>query len=280
MKHQNRYPVIYISLKDMRKPTFERQVNKFKAILQQILIQYNELLHSEKLDESEKALIRLYKDKIADIDDIEDSLLNISICLEKHYGKKVVILIDEYDVPLQYAYLQGYYYKMVNLLRNVVSAVLKTNSSLRQGILTGCLRIAKESIFTKLNNFSVYGITEEISAQYFGFTPYEVKQMLKDYDLLAYEQDVKEWYDGYLFGNLEMYELINKGSIIKKVKPDLTYREMDDTNNIYSFLLFTGYLKIGKTIDRLEDIYELLIPNNEVRKVYTNQFEQYFEEIT
>ena len=246
MKHQNRYPVIYISLKDMRKPTFERQVNKFKAILQQILIQYNELLHSEKLDESEK----------------------------------VVILIDEYDVPLQYAYLQGYYYKMVNLLRNVVSAVLKTNSSLRQGILTGCLRIAKESIFTKLNNFSVYGITEEISVQYFGFTPYEVKQMLKDYDLLAYEQDVKEWYDGYLFGNLEMYELINKGSIIKKVKPDLTYREMDDTNNIYSFLLFTGYLKIGKTIDRLEDIYELLIPNNEVRKVYTNQFEQYFEEIT
>ncbi len=81
---------------------------------------------------------------------------------------------------------------MVNLLRNVISAVLKTNSSLRQGILTGCLRIAKESIFTKLNNFSVYGITEEISAQYFGFTPYEVKQMLKDYDLLAYEQDVKE----------------------------------------------------------------------------------------
>ena len=211
MQHQNKYPVIHMSLKDMKKDTFDRQVNKFKSIISNIVADYLELLDSRYLDDREKEYMRLYRNKQTDIDDIEDSLLNLSICLEKHYGEKVVILIDEYDVPLQHAYLHGYYEEMVEFIRNVFSAVLKTNTSLQLGVLTGCLRIVKESIFTGLNNFSVYGITEEISAQYFGFTPQEVKQALKDYDLLAYEEEVKNWYDGYKFGNQEIY---NPWSII------------------------------------------------------------------
>ena len=196
---------------DMKKDTFDRQVNKFKSIISNIVADYLELLDSRYLDDREKEYMRLYRNKQADIDDIEDSLLNLSICLEKNYGEKVVILIDEYDVPLQHAYIKGYYDEMVEFIRNVFSAVLKTNTSLQLGVLTGCLRIVKESIFTGLNNFSVYGITEEISAQYFGFTPQEVKQALKDYDLLAYEEEVKNWYDGYKFGNQEIY---NPWSII------------------------------------------------------------------
>ena len=329
MQHQNKYPVIFLSLKDMKRDTFERQIEKFQSMVSKIIEQHTELLSSNQLDEYDKNMLLAYRKRESSRNDIEDALLNISQCLEKHYKEKVVILIDEYDVPLQHAYLQGYYDEMVGFLRNVFSAALKTNFVLRQGILTGCLRIAKESIFTGMNNFSVYGITEEISASYFGFTPNEVQEILSYYDLLAYENEVKNWYNGYLFGKQEMYNpwsiihyvkkaiqtsdqtpvsfwantsgndivmryiqqgdrqmkeefdtLVNRGSIVKKIMPELTYREMDNIDNIYSFLLFTGYLKIGKEIDRSEDMYELKIPNEEVRKVYMNQFEVAFKEYT
>ena len=329
MQHQNKYPVIILSLKDMKRDTFERQIEKFQSMVSKIIEQHTELLSSNQLDEYDKNMLLAYRKRESSRNDIEDALLNISQCLEKHYKEKVVILIDEYDVPLQHAYLQGYYDEMVGFLRNVFSAALKTNTSLQQGILTGCLRIAKESIFTGMNNFSVYGITEEISASYFGFTPRDVHEVLSYYDLLAYENEVKNWYNGYLFGKQEMYNpwsiihyvkkaiqtsdqtpvsfwantsgndivmryiqqgdcqmkkefdtIVNRGSIVKKIMPELTYREMDNIDNIYSFLLFTGYLKIGKEIDRSEDMYELEIPNEEVRKVYMNQFEVAFKEYT
>ena len=329
MQHQNKYPVISITLKEMKQSSFQEQINDFKEIIGKVLREYKEILHSNYLDEIEKEkLYDYYRGEVNEAQ-LGRSLLFISECLEKHYKEKVVILIDEYDVPLQQAYLQGYYDEMVGFLRNVFSAALKTNTSLQQGILTGCLRIAKESIFTGMNNFSVYGITEEISASYFGFTPNEVYEILSYYDLLAYENVVKNWYNGYLFGKQEMYNpwsiihyvkkatrttdkspvsfwantsgndivmryiqqgdrqmkkefdmLVNRGSIVKKIMPELTYREMDNIDNIYSFLLFTGYLKIGKEIDRSEDMYELKIPNEEVRKVYMNQFEVAFKEYT
>src|SRR5699024_6373866 len=125
--------------------------------------------------------------------DIEDALLNISQCLEKHYKEKVVVLIDEYDVPLQHAYLQGYYDEMVGFLRNVFSSALKTNTSLQQGILTGCLRIAKESIFTGMNNFKVNSIFSNASSDKFGFTPSEVNQMLDYYELTSYKEEIQRW---------------------------------------------------------------------------------------
>ena len=329
MQHQNKYPVISITLKEMKQSNFQEQVNDFKEIISTVIGNYSELLTSQMLNQIEKEKLYKYYEGEVNEAQLGRSLLFISQCLEKHYKEKVVILIDEYDVPLQQAYLQGYYDEMVGFLRNVFSAALKTNTSLRQGILTGCLRIAKESIFTGMNNFSVYGITEEISASYFGFTPNEVQKILSYYDLLAYENEVKNWYDGYLFGKQEMYNpwsiihyvkkatrttdkspvsywantsgndivmryiqqgdrqmkeefdtLVNKGSIVKKIMPELTYREMDNIDNIYSFLLFTGYLKVKKVIDRSEDMYELEIPNEEVRKVYMNQFEVAFKEYT
>ena len=329
MQHQNKYPVISITLKEMRFSTIQAQKKYFQDLIIQILVQYEELLTSSKLSVIEKKRLNKYIEDEVDEVTLSQSLYLISQCLEKHYGEKVIILIDEYGVPLNHAYLHEYYDEMVELIRNIFSAALKTNTALQQGILTGCLRIAKESIFTGMNNFSVYGITEEISASYFGFTPNEVQEILSYYDLLAYENEVKNWYDGYLFGKQEMYNpwsiihyvkkatrttdkspvsfwantsgndivmryiqqgdrqmkkefdvLVNKGSIVKKIMPELTYREMDNIDNIYSFLLFTGYLKIGKEIDRSEDMYELKIPNEEVRKVYMNQFEVAFKEYT
>ena len=327
MKHQNKYPVIFLSLKDMRKDTFERQIEKFESMVSKIIKQYTELLSSSQLDEFDKKMLLAYRNRESSRNDVEDALLNISECLEKYYGEKVVILIDEYDVPLQYAYIQGYYDEMANFLRNVFSAALKTNSSLQLGVLTGCLRIAKESIFTGLNNCMVYSILDYEPEPRYGFTEKEVETMLDAYGFYNHMKEVKRWYDGYMFGEHEVYNpwsttmyiekqlmketqqaesfwantssndlvikyikeadrklreefdvLVNNGSIIKKIKPELTYREMDEIDNIYSFLLFTGYLKIGNTINREENIYELKIPNNEVRKVYTNQFEQYFKE--
>ena len=328
MEEQNKYPVISITFKGMKQFNFEEQMNDFKEIIAKILRKYSELKKSDKLEDKEKVKLESYEDGNINLAQLGRALEFISECLQKHYNEKVIILIDEYDVPLQHAYLYGYYDEMVNLMRNVLSAALKTNKALKRGILTGCLRIAKESIFTGVNNFSVYGISEEISSQYFGFTPEEVKQILKDYNLLAYEEDVKTWYDGYMFGKQEMYNpwsiiqyvyqasrtsnkkplsfwantsgndivmqyithgdsqmrqdfdtLMNKKSIVKEIKPELTYREMDNLNNIYSFLLFTGYLKIVEVVDIVNDRYELKIPNEEVRKVYRNQFNEYFKEV-
>ena len=188
IKYQNRYPVISITLKEMKQFNFQEQINDFKEIISRVIGNYEEILTSKKLNEVEKEKLYMYYKGEVNEAQLGRALLFISECLEKHYGEKVVILIDEYDVPLQHAYIQGYYDEMVNFLRNVFSAALKTNSALRQGILTGRLRIAKESIFTGMNNFRVYGITEEISASYFGFTPQEVKQALKDYELYEYEK--------------------------------------------------------------------------------------------
>lgn len=138
-------------------------------------------------------------------DELKNSLLNISQCLEQYYHQKVIILIDEYDVPLQAAYQNDYYEDMVDFLRSVFSSSLKTNDALEKGIMTGCLRISKESIFTGLNNFTSYSILNNIGNEFFGFTEKEIRQMLEDYGLSNYVEEVKEWYDGYMFGNLEIY---------------------------------------------------------------------------
>ena len=324
MKHQNKYPVIHITLKEMRQIDFQQQLNDFKELISAQIGEYEELLTSFQLTELERKKINAYYEGEVNLAQLGRSLLFLSQCLEKHYKEKVVVLIDEYDVPLQHAYVEGYYEEMVSFLRNVLSAALKTNSSLKQGVLTGCLRIAKESIFTGLNNFKVNSIFSNVSSDKFGFTPEEVEEMLRYYQLTAYKQEVQEWYDGYVFGKQEMYNpwsmihylkkgvvtsdptpvsfwanssgndivmryieqgnqqmkkefdvLVNKGSIIKKIKPELTYREMDDIHNIYSFLLFTGYLKAVEKVDR--NTYRLEIPNEEVREIYKNQFEVAFE---
>ena len=327
LKHQNQYPTIFISLKDMKVPSMENQLLKFSSIIARLLDQFEDILDYDIFNDREKMLLNKYHMGIASKNELAESLLNISICLEKYYHQKVIILIDEYDVPLQSAYQNNYYDEMVDFLRNVFSSALKTNDALEKGIMTGCLRISKESIFTGLNNFTSYSILNNIGNEYFGFNENEVKQLLEDYNLVDYIDEVKEWYDGYLFGNTEIYnpwstlmyvknkiqdqsfkpvsfwantsgndlvvnyiqngsdelheefeQLIQGKSLEKYIKPELTYREMDNINNIYSFLLLTGYLRVIEDLG--ENKYRLVIPNREVYEIYKQSFMSYFEDYT
>lgn len=318
LKVQNKYPTIFISLKEMKSLTFDAQISSFSNVIYELLEKNLEILSSDQLSDTTKDILNKLHNRSSCIDDLKISLRVITNALYTYYHQKVIVLIDEYDVPLQAAYQNNYYEEMVEFLRSVFSSTLKTNDALEKGVMTGCLRISKESIFTGLNN---------ISSEFFGFTELEVKQLLKDYNLSEKMDEVKEWYDGYQFGNKEIYNpwstlmyvknitqdvsfkpisfwantigndlvvkyiqngdkklrkefdvLMNGQSLIKYIKPELTYREMDNINNIYSFLLLTGYLKVIK--DRGENQYELVIPNKEVYEIYKQSFMSYFEDYT
>lgn len=327
LKHQNKYPTIFISLKEMKSLTFDAQISSFSNVIYELLEKNLEILSSDQLSDTTKDILNKLHNRSSCIEDLKISLRVITNALYTYYQQKVIVLIDEYDVPLQAAYQNNYYEEMVEFLRSVFSSALKTNDALKKGVMTGCLRISKESIFTGLNNFTAYSVLNNISSESFGFTELEVKQLLKDYNLSEKMDEVKEWYDGYQFGNKEIYNpwstlmyvknitqdvyfkpisfwantsgndivvkyiqngdkklrkefdvLMSGQSLIKYIKPELTYREMDNINNIYSFLLLTGYLKVIK--DRGENQYELVIPNKEVYEIYKQSFMSYFEDYT
>lgn len=327
LKVQNKYPTIFISLKEMKSLTFDAQISSFSNVIYELLDKNLEILSSDQLSDTTKDILNKLHNRSSCVEDLKISLRVITNALYAYYQQKVIVLIDEYDVPLQAAYQNNYYEEMVEFLRSVFSSVLKTNDALEKGVMTGCLRISKESIFTGLNNFTAYSVLNNISSESFGFTESEVKQLLKDYNLSEKMDEVKEWYDGYQFGNNEIYNpwstlmyvknitqdvsfkpisfwantsgndlvvkyiqngdkklrkefdlLMNGQSLIKYIKPELTYREMDNINNIYSFLLLTGYLKVIK--DRGENQYELVIPNKEVYEIYKQSFMTYFEDYT
>lgn len=327
LKAQNKYPTIFISLKEMKSLTFDAQISSFSNVIYELLEKNLEILSSDQLSDTTKDILNKLHNRSSSAEDLKISLRVITNALYTYYQQKVIVLIDEYDVPLQAAYQNNYYEEMVEFLRSVFSSALKTNDALEKGVMTGCLRISKESIFTGLNNFTAYSVLNNISSEFFGFTELEVKQLLKDYNLSEKMDEVKEWYDGYQFGNKEIYNpwstlmyvknitqdvsfkpisfwantsgndlvvkyiqngdkklrkefdaLMNGQSLIKYIKPELTYREMDNINNIYSFLLLTGYLKVIK--DRGENQYELVIPNKEVYEIYKQSFMSYFEDYT
>lgn len=327
LKVQNKYPTIFISLKEMKSLTFDAQISSFSNVIYELLEKNLEILSSDQLSDTTKDILNKLHNRSSSAEDLKISLRVITNALYTYYQQKVIVLIDEYDVPLQAAYQNNYYEEMVEFLRSVFSSALKTNDALEKGVMTGCLRISKESIFTGLNNFTAYSVLNNISSESFGFTELEVKQLLKDYNLSEKMDEVKEWYDGYQFGNKEIYNpwstlmyvknitqdvsfkpisfwantsgndlvvkyiqngdkklrkefdlLMNGQSLIKYIKPELTYREMDNINNIYSFLLLTGYLKVIK--DRGENQYELVIPNKEVYEIYKQSFMSYFEDYT
>lgn len=327
LKHQNKYPTIFISLKEMKSLTFDAQISSFSNVIYELLEKNLEILSSDQLSDTTKDILNKLHNRSSSVEDLKISLRVITNALYTYYQQKVIVLIDEYDVPLQAAYQNNYYEEMVEFLRSVFSSALKTNDALEKGVMTGCLRISKESIFTGLNNFTAYSVLNNINSESFGFTELEVKQLLKDYNLSEKMDEVKEWYDGYQFGNKEIYNpwstlmyvknitqdvsfkpisfwantsgndivvkyiqngdkklrkefdlLMNGQSLIKYIKPELTYREMDNINNIYSFLLLTGYLKVIK--DRGENQYELIIPNKEVYEIYKQSFMSYFEDYT
>lgn len=204
-EYMGKYPVVSISLKGIAADNFE-DARKFlisTIIREARRLQY--LLNSENLSELDKRMFMDLLDKGMEEETLVSSLQVLSELLEIHYGTKVIVLIDEYDVPLAKANENGYYDEMVLLLRNLFGNVLKTNDSLKFAVLTGCLRIAKESIFTGLNNFKVHSITDAAFDEYFGFTDDEVREMLHYYGLDDHYGIVKEWYDGYRFGNTEIY---------------------------------------------------------------------------
>ena len=204
-KYMGKYPVIAISLKGVDADSYTKAKAQIIKIINREARRHRLLLKSEKLDSFDKELLTQLLSRNMEEDTITSSLQELTELLEAHFSKKVVVLIDEYDVLLAKAYENGYYNEMVLLIRNLFGNVLKTNDSLAFAVLTGCLRIAKESIFTGLNNFKVYSITNTEFDETFGFTNEEVRKMLVYYGLDSHFEEVKAWYDGYRFGNADVY---------------------------------------------------------------------------
>ena len=202
-EHMGKYPVIFLTLKGVEGLTFTDAKMMLKSILSTEMDRHYYLKTSEALTDEDKAYF--VKMLTGTDENINDSLRRLSQLLYKHYGKKVVILIDEYDVPLDKAYQNGYYHEMVSLIRGLFGQALKTNDYLQFAILTGCLRISKESIFTGLNNFKVLSIMDARFDEQFGFTDSEVTELLAAYNLDSHFAEIKEWYDGYHFGNADVY---------------------------------------------------------------------------
>lgn len=333
-KYEGKYPVISISLKDVNGLDFEEAFLFFCKIIYFESNRYSFLSESDRLSESEKenfeSLLNLgnpyIKSDKNNIAILANSLYMLTSLLCKYYGHKVVVLIDEYDVPLDKAHAHGYYDEMVDLIRNMFHAALKTNENLAFAVLTGCLRVSKESIFTGMNNLSVNAITVDEKNVNFGFTKDEVDELLAFYDLSGRKQEVKDWYDGYRFGASEVYcpwdvlnftrdiylgyrneavsywantssndlvrdfvsiaseqtsaeleRLMQGEKIIKKIREDLTYRDIGNTiDDLWSVLYLTGYLT-GQKSSEGEDFYELWIPNKEVRVIYENDIIDWFK---
>lgn len=323
-EYMGQYPVIFLSLKGVDGLNFEEAKSMLKITIRTEAQRHYELKKSEKVSEENR---KLFNDILSGEDErIEDSLRMLSQILFEHYGKKSIILIDEYDVPLDKAFQHGYYKEMVSLLRGLFGQALKTNKFLQFAVLTGCLRVSKESIFTGLNNFKVLSIADVRFDEQFGFTDEEVRKLLKDYDLEDYFSEAKEWYDGYHFGNADIYcpwdvinyvehlrydpeaepeafwinssgndlvkrfvakadqttkdeieQLIAGDVIEKKIRQDLTYDEIDQSiDNLWSVLFTTGYLTQTGRAER--GIYKLMIPNKEVREVFIDQIQQWFDQ--
>ena len=209
-EYMGKFPVIFLSLKNVEGLTFKEAKSQFVELIGKEAERFHFLLESDRLTENDKnkyqALIALQNGQYLMEDGILiSSLRMLSELLYKHYDKKTIILIDEYDVPLDKAFQNGYYREMVSLIRSMFGMALKTNEFLQFAVLTGCLRISKESIFTGLNNFKVLSIMDQRFDEQFGFTESEVKELLESYDLTSHIDEMKEWYDGYRFGNADVY---------------------------------------------------------------------------
>ena len=333
-EYMGKFPVVSISLKGVSGTNFGEAKGMLRGIIGNEALRFESLLQNNCLSETE---YQRYK-KMISLDDkgtfampdelLKDSLLLLSRILHKHYKQKVIMLIDEYDVPLDRAYRSGYYDEMVEFIRGLFGQALKTNDSLYFAVLTGCLRVSKESIFTGLNNFNVYTVKDAPYNEFFGFTDREVRKVLDYYGFTERYNAIKEWYDGYRFSGLEIYcpwdvvsychalkmnpsitpqnywintssndiirkfvnkansatkkeieQLIDGGSVKKRIKQDLTYRDLDSTiDNLWSLLFTTGYLTQSEEAE--DNMTELRIPNREVHWIFIEQIRQWFQEET
>ncbi len=270
-EYMGKFPVISITLKGATGENFEDAKVMLRRIIGKEAMRFRFLLESDRIDDAERsqyeALVSMDKTGAFTMSDelLKDSMQMLSYLLQKHYGQDVIMLIDEYDVPLDKAYQSGYYDSMVELVRILFGNAFKTNDSLKFAVLTGCLRISKESIFTGLNNFKVYTVKDVRYKEYFGFTDLEVRQMLKYYGFSDQYDAVKEWYDGYLFGNLGIYcpwDVINYCGDLRdgSVAEPQNYWVNTSSNDI-----IRRFLSRAKTSDR-NDI-EQLINGNSIKKI-------------
>ena len=214
MQHQQLYPVIFLSLKSAKQPTYALAYMELKKRISEEYKRHRYVLQGEILTADEKARFEAISAIMDDDSLYTDALGFLSMCLAKYHGEKTIILIDEYDVPLENAYFEGFYDKMIKFIRSLFESALKTNPYLEKSVITGCLRISKESIFTGLNNLEMDSVLHTRYGDSFGFTQEEVEAMLAYYDLSEQLDEVKKWYDGYLFNNFEIY---NPWSLLKYV---------------------------------------------------------------
>ena len=261
-EHMGKYPVIFLTLKGVEGLTFADAKMMLKSILSTEMDRHYYLKTSEALTDEDKAYF--VKMLTGTDENINDSLRKLSQLLYKHYGKKVVILIDEYDVPLDKAYQNGYYHEMVSLIRGLFGQALKTNDYLQFAILTGCLRISKESIFTGLNNFEVVSIMDSMYDECFGFTDKEVQEILKYFSLSEHYTDVREWYDGYHFGNTDIYCPWDVIRYCKSLCADPTAKPQDFWSNSSGNALVRSF--IDKADVQTKDEIERLIAGEYIEK--------------
>jgi Protein of unknown function (DUF1703)./Predicted AAA-ATPase. len=270
-EYMGKFPVISITLKSVGGRTFEEAKGMLRRMIGKEVMKFHPLMQSDKLSEIERrqyeALVNIDETGVFTMSDelLKDSLLTLSQLLEKHYGQRVVMLIDEYDVPLDAAYRSGYYDDMAELVRSLFGGAFKTNDSLSFAVLTGCLRVSKESIFSGLNNFNVYTVKDVQYNEYFGFTDAEVRRMLEYYEVMEKYDLIREWYDGYRFGELDIYcpwDVVNYCHALKmqpSVNPQ-NYWVNTSSNDI-----IRRFINKAKTTTR--DELELLVDGGSVKKL-------------
>ena len=322
-KEKGKYPVISLNLKEIKAENWKLEFNLLKNIISKLY--YDHIEVQEVLNETEKRDYNAILLKMADEAVYQLSLKNLSQYLMRLYKERVIILIDEYDAPIEKGYIEGFYDEVIDFMRNFFGAALKTNDALKFACITGILRVSKESIFSGLNNIDIYSILNEQYSEYFGFLPEEVDKILDEYGMKDRKEDIKKWYDGYNFGGTEIYnpwsilkaisrkeidyywtntggtdileEILKKsssiikqeleqlliGEIIKvKLDENIVYSEISGSReNIYNFMLMSGYLTVEK-IER-EGKYKigyLKIPNLEVEVAFENMINRWFQEKT
>ena len=325
--HQEQYPVIELSLKSGKQPEFELAYTVLRKEIRQEFERHSYVLESlESIHQ--KKFLQILNDT-AEKADWYQALAFLAHCLEEYHKQKVIILLDEYDVPLENAYYCGFYKEMTDFIRSLFESALKGNPSLKLAVLTGCLRISKESIFTGLNNLNVISIFSTVYHEHFGFTQREVDNLLSDYHMESKSDLIKEWYDGYIFGKTEVYNpwslinflqdacldeyalpteywsntssntivkdiicradmtmkseiehLIAGGTIQKKVCETITYEDIySSMDNLWNFLLFTGYLKkVSLEMVGSHRYVTMKIPNRELKNIFENQISEWFRD--
>lgn len=243
----NQYPTIFVSFKDINGLEFSAAYERLQGMLVELFKKYEYLLKSDEVYDDDKRIFRLIKAEEASFGHISRSLLVLTHMLQDYYKKPVILLIDEYDVPVAKASENGYYREMLDVIRNILSTALKDNTALKFAVVTGCLRITKESIFTGVNNFTTDTISDRRYDEYFGFTHEEVKQLLKDTELEKQFELVQQWYDGYHFGDMDIYcpwdvlNYVNKAMIQGTAQPENFWENTSGNTIIRQFLERTEY---------------------------------------